>query len=195
MSDGSSRASAAMARTAAIFISSLMARAPTVERAAEDVGEAEHVVDLVREVRTAGADHGVGPRRPRDLRHDLRHRIGERQDQRLRRHAGQHFGLQHAGGRQAEEDVGAVDHVGQRARGGVLARRASFQRSISLGAAFRRRRRSDVGDPDVLAPGAERDQQVEAGERRRACARGDDLRRPRSSCRRGRARSARRRRR
>jgi hypothetical protein len=32
-----------------------------VERAAEHEGEAQHVVDLVRVVRTAGADDGVGP--------------------------------------------------------------------------------------------------------------------------------------
>ena len=58
-----------------------------VERAAEDVGEAQDVVDLVGKIRPAGADHRVGPRRARQFRHDLRRRVGERQDQRLRRHA------------------------------------------------------------------------------------------------------------
>src|SRR5688572_31281104 len=44
------------------------------------------VVDLVREVRTSGADHRVGSRRTRLLRHDLRVGIGERHDQRLLGH-------------------------------------------------------------------------------------------------------------
>ncbi len=42
-----------------------------IQRAAEDVGEAEDVVHLVREVRTAGADHGVGPHGAGLFRHDL----------------------------------------------------------------------------------------------------------------------------
>ena len=45
-----------------------------VERAAEDEGEAEHVVDLVRIVRAAGGDDRVGPRRLGFGRGDLRDR-------------------------------------------------------------------------------------------------------------------------
>jgi hypothetical protein len=61
MSEGSSRASSAMARTAAIFISSLMVRRAAIERAAEDVRKTQDVVDLIGKIRPPGADHRVGP--------------------------------------------------------------------------------------------------------------------------------------
>ena len=83
------------------------------------------------------------------------------------------FGLQHAGRRQAEEDVGAVDDVGQRARLGVLDVRVLP--AVHLVDAALVGDAEAVGDPDVLVPGAERDQQVEAGKRRRARAGRDDL--------------------
>jgi hypothetical protein len=35
-------------------------------------------------------------------------------------HFGHHVGLEHAAGRQAQEHVGALDHLGQRARIGLL---------------------------------------------------------------------------
>ena len=144
-----------------------------VERPAEDVGKAQHVVDLVREIRAAGADHRVGPRRARHLRHDLRVRIGERQDQRLCRHMGEQFRLQHAGRRQAEEDVGAVDHIGQRTRLGVLDVRVLP--AVHLVDAALVGDAEAVGDPDVLVPGAQRHQQIEAGKCRGAGARRHDL--------------------
>ena len=144
-----------------------------IERTAKDVGEAEHVVDLVRKIRAAGADHGVWPGGAGDLRHDLRIGIGKRQDQRLCRHMRQQFGLQHAGRGEAEEDVGAADDVGQRARLGVLdvgvLPAVHFVDAPLVGDA------EAVGDPDVLMPGTERDQQVEAGKRRRTGARRHDL--------------------
>ena len=62
-SEGASRASAAMASTAASFISSLIVGGADIERAAENVGKAQDVVDLVGIVRAPGADHRVGPRR------------------------------------------------------------------------------------------------------------------------------------
>ena len=144
-----------------------------IERAAEDVGEAQDVVDLVRIVRAAGADHRVGPRGLGLFRHDLRIRIGERHDQRARRHLGEQLGLQHAAGREAEEHVGIRDDVGERARVGLL-RIDRFPAVHELVAALVDDA-LDVGDPDVLALGAERHEEVEAGERRGAGARGDDL--------------------
>src|SRR5256885_17005021 len=43
-----------------------------VERAAEDVGETEHIVDLVGIVRAPGSDDGVGPHLAHLFRRDLR---------------------------------------------------------------------------------------------------------------------------
>src|SRR3546814_9717534 len=48
------------------------------------------------------------------LRHDLRHRIGQRHDDRLVGHRLHHRWLQHAGRGEAEEDVGAVDNLAER---------------------------------------------------------------------------------
>ena len=124
-------------------------------------------------IRAAGADHRVGPRGARDFRHDLRIGIGERQDQRLFRHVVEEFGLQHAGGRQAEEDVGAGDDLGQRARLGVLD--VGIFPAVHLLDAALVGDAEAVGDPDVFVPGAERNQQIEAGECRCAGAGGDDL--------------------
>ena len=81
--------------------------------------------------------------------------------------------LQHAGGGEAEEDVGAADDVGQRPRRGVLD--VGILPAVHLVDAALVGDAEAVGDPDVLEPGAERDQQVEAGEGGRAGARGDDL--------------------
>jgi hypothetical protein len=90
-----------------------------IQGAAEDEGEAQHVVDLVRVVRTAGGDDGVGAHFLGQLRHDLRGRVGQREDQRLVGHGLDHLGLEHAGGGQAEEDVGA-DHASARVRNSVF---------------------------------------------------------------------------
>ena len=83
------------------------------------------------------------------------------------------LGLQHAAGGEAEEDVGVVDHVGERARLRLLGvdRFPAVHQLFAplVDDAF------DVADEDVPALGAERDEQVERGERRRAGARADDL--------------------
>ena len=86
---------------------------------------------------------------------------------------GEQLRLQHAGGRQAEEDVGAVDHVGQRPRLGVLDVRVLP--AVHLVDAALVGDAETVGDPDVVVPGAERHQQIEAGKGCGAGARGHDL--------------------
>ena len=89
-----------------------------VERAAEDVGEAQHVVDLVGIVAAAGGDDGV--RAPRHvLRRDLRIGIGHGEDDRLGRHRLHHLLGDRALDRQAEEHVGALHGLLQRARLGA----------------------------------------------------------------------------
>ena len=89
------------------------------------------------------------------------------------RHLLHHLRLEHRGGGQAEEDVGAGDDVGELPLVGLL--------GIDALPAVHQHRPAlvddtlDVGDPDVLPPRAERDEQVEAGERGGAGARGHDL--------------------
>ena len=61
-------------------------RGAHIERAAEDEREAEDVVDLIRIVAAAGGDDRVVAHGAHFVREDLRHRIGEREDDRTRRH-------------------------------------------------------------------------------------------------------------
>jgi hypothetical protein len=91
-----------------------------IERAAEDVREAQHVVDLVRVVRAAGGDDAVGPHGLGQLGADLGLGVGQRQDDGLRAHGLDHLGRHHAGGRAAQEHIGVLHHVGQGAGAGVL---------------------------------------------------------------------------
>ncbi len=86
-----------------------------VQGAAEDVGEAQHVVDLVRIVRAAGRHDRVGPDLLDLLGRDLGIGIGHREHDRLGRHALDHLGRERPLGRQAEHHVGAGDRIRQRA--------------------------------------------------------------------------------
>ena len=172
-SDGGSRASCAIASTAACFISSLIAVAPTSSAPRKMkgkqrtlltwFGKSERPVQIMASGRalraSSGMISGVG--------------IGERHHQRLVRHRLDHLRLQHIRRRQAQEDVRAADHVGQHARAGLL-------RIDRLPAVHQRiapfvHHAVDVADPDVLALRAQRDQQVEAGDRGSAGAGADDL--------------------
>ncbi len=138
-----------------------------VQRAAEDEWEAEDVIDLVGIVRPSRADHGVGPGLLGHLRHDLGIGIGERQDQWLGSHLRQHFGLQRAGSGQAQEHVGAVDDFGKR---GGFAGAAELAAPFVIDViALVRDQPILVRNPDVLMPGAQRDEHVEAGNGRGPC--------------------------
>jgi len=80
-----------------------------VERAAENPGKDEHVVDLVRVVRAASADH-------RDevldlLRGDLGSRVGHGEDDRLLRHRANTVDRDRAGRGQPDVDVGARERL------------------------------------------------------------------------------------
>ena len=77
-------------------------------------------------------------------------------------------GRENARCRQAEEDIGTADHVGQAARIGGL-REFGLPPVHALVAALIDHA-VDVGDPDVLAPDTERQKLVETGERGSACA-------------------------
>ena len=84
---------------------------PGVEQAAEDAGEGEHVVDLVRVVgAAAGHDRGVllglgGV--------DLGVGVGQREDDRLLGHVGDPLGLQDARAADPDEHVRAAQRVAQ----------------------------------------------------------------------------------
>ena len=109
----SSATTAASASAAASFMPSVIARGPHVERAAEDAGEGQHVVDLVREVAAPGGDHrGVAgaPRRGAISGSGL----ARAKTIASRRHRGDRR-LGHRAAGHADEDVGAGQRVGQRA--------------------------------------------------------------------------------
>ena len=89
-----------------------------IERAAEDEGEAEHVVDLVDVVAAARADDGVGADFQRQLGHDFGRGIGQHKEQRIRRHAPDHLLRDRAGDGQADQRVSALQSVVQTARVG-----------------------------------------------------------------------------
>ena len=145
----------------------------TVERATEDVGETENVVDLVREVRTARADHRIRASGAGEVRHDFRRRVGQRHDQWLFRHLFQKLGLQDTGSRKAQEDIRTADGFIELALVALLGidglPRVHQLFAALVDEAF------DIVHPDVLAIGAERDQEVEAGEGGGTGARGNDF--------------------
>ena len=87
-----------------------------VERAAEKVREPKDVVDLVGIVRPAGGDDRILAHGMRLFRRDFRVRVGHGENHRVRRHAGHHIGRHRALGRHAQEHVGALHRVIQRAR-------------------------------------------------------------------------------
>src|SRR5690606_14070380 len=90
-----------------------------VEGAAEDEREAEDVVHLVGVVGASGGEDGVGAGGAGHLRHDLRHRVGHGEDQRIPGHLLDHVAIEHVGAGQAEEQVGVGDGVVDGAIGGV----------------------------------------------------------------------------
>ena len=148
-----------------------MSVAPGVERPAEDERKAQHVVDLVRVVGAAGGDDGVASRLTRDLGEDLRHRVREREDEGVLRHAPDVLRLQHPGRGQAEEDVRPPDDLREGARAGLhrVARLPPIHQLLAARVDHPRH----VGDHDVLALQPHAQQQVQAGERRGARPRGD----------------------
>ena len=136
-----------------------------IQRTAEDEGEAQHVVDLIRIVRTPGGDERVIAHRLHRLGQDLRGRIGEREDHRPGRHPGHHLGLHHAARRQTEEDVRPFHDLAQLARIGRL-RITRLDRVHQHRAAFVHHT-FDIAHPDVLDRYTQLLEQAQAGERRR----------------------------
>ena len=165
-------ARSARAWTQASFISSLMAVAPTSSAPRKMNGKQSRLLTWFGIVGAAGGHDDVRTGRPGDVGHDLRHRVGQRQDDRLRRHCRHHLGRQHAGCRKAQEDVGARNDLGQgpgrrrRCVEGLLRRHLLAAAGVDDALV--------VDENDVVAPRTHRHQQVEAGDSGRAAPGRDD---------------------
>ena len=94
-------------------------RGAHIQRAPEDVGEAQHIVDLVGIVRAAGGHDRVVADGSHFFRRDFRVRIRHGKDDRVWRHRAHHLGGHRALLGQAEEGIGARHRLGQRAPVGL----------------------------------------------------------------------------
>ena len=138
-----------------------------VEQPAEDAGEREHVVDLVRVVRSSGRHDGGVP--TRHDRVDLRVGVGEREHDRPVRHRGDVVGIDEVGRAHAHEDVGTgqdvLQRTGQAAAVGV--RRDPLQRLVGV-AALGVHDPGDVAHHDVAQAGLDEQPQDRRAGRSRA---------------------------
>ncbi len=140
-----------------------------VQCTSEDVREAQDVVDLVGVVRTAGGDDAVRACGFGQFGADFGFGVGQGQDDRLVGHGFDHVHRHHAGGRAAEEDVSALDRIGQGAVFGLL-RVAGFGLVVTAGAAFVDHALG-VADINVAGLDAQAHHHVQAGDGRSARAR------------------------
>jgi len=83
-----------------------------IERTAEDTGECENVVDLVREIRSSRADDSCTGLE-RELGHNFGGGICHREDYRIGCHTFYHFGGNYAGGADADKDVCTAHCIGE----------------------------------------------------------------------------------
>ena len=125
-------------------------RGADIERAAEDVGEAQDVVDLVGIVGAPGRDDGVGPHRLRLFRHDLRRRVGQRQDQRIGRHLLDHLRPSARPAADRPRKMSAPAMTSRQGAGVGFLREALLARVHQLVAALVDHA-DEVGDQDVVA--------------------------------------------
>ena len=153
-----------MASTAGGLHRAVDRRRSDVERAAEDEGKAQDVVDLVRVVGTPRRDHRVLAHGVHDFRQDLRHRVREREYERILGHLLDHVAAQNAGRGQAEEHVGARDGFIERAQRGVL--RVLALVGIHVGLAPGVDHAFDVDQHHRFDRQPEINQQIKAGEAR-----------------------------
>ena len=146
---------------------------PGIKGAAEDVREAQDVINLVRVVGATSRHDRVVAHRLDFFRGNFRCWVRQRKNQRPRRHLFDHIGLEHATGGQAKENVGTCNHLAQCAGIGFL-RVDDLVFVHQLGAAFIDNA-GQIGDKNVLAAQPELEQQSEAGQCRGASARGHEL--------------------
>ena len=144
-----------------------------IQRAAENEREAEDIVDLIGEVRTACGNDRIGCNLAGQFGHDFRGWVGEGKDDRLCRHLFNQVRFQHARTGEAEEHVRALHHIFQRAQVCFLGK-FCFLRVHVLLAAFINKT-VDVAEPDVLAFHPQFDEHIEAGNACCAAAGGDNF--------------------
>ena len=146
---------------------------PGIKGAAEDVREAQDVINLVRVVGATSRHDRVVAHRLDFFRGNFRCWVRQRKNQRPRRHLFDHIGLEHATGGQAKENVGTCNHLAQCAGIGFL-RVDDLVFVHQFGAAFIDHA-GQISDKNVLAPQSQFEQKAQASQRRRAGARGHQL--------------------
>ena len=85
-----------------------------VEGTTEDVWETDDIIDLVRIVGTPGRHQYIGASLHSVLVGDLRHRVGQSEDDRTGSHRAYHILREHIALRESYKDVGTVHSLGQR---------------------------------------------------------------------------------
>ncbi len=144
-----------------------------IERAAEQKGEAEDVVDLVGIVRATSADQRIGACLFRQLRHDLGHGIAECQDQRVWRHILHHLRFQSPSLGQTHKDIRPRHDSAKLGLVTVLGKSAAP--AVNRIVALLGHQALGVGDPDVFPSCPDGDQHVHTGNGRGPRPRRDDL--------------------
>ena len=145
-----------------------------IQRTAEDAGECQEVVDLIREIRAARADHArtclLGK-----IRQDLGCRVCHRHDDGVLVHRADHFLREQTGFGNADEDVCALDDIRELPLLMILVRDGGNLVLIGVHAlctALENRTRG-VAEQNILCAHAL--QETRDGHARRACAVHDDL--------------------
>ena len=143
-----------------------------VERATEQVGEPQHVVDLVGIIDRRSQRSHLRGRALRLFRRDLGVGIGHGKNHRVVAHRADHIRRHRPLGRHAEEDIGTHHRLFQRAQVG-LDRMGRFPLVHALGATLPEHALG-VADDAVLVPCAHRLEQFDTSDPGRPCPVQDD---------------------
>ncbi len=137
-------------------------RGTRIQRTAEDVRKAQHVVHLVRIVGTARGHDGIVTYLLDFLRKNFWRGVCQCKDQRFGGHFGHHVFLQHASGGEAQKNVRAINDFTQRT-GRCLLRKHDLVGIHQLGATFIDHA-SQVRHKNVFTRQAQFHQQAQAGQ-------------------------------
>ena len=145
-------------------------RCAHIQSATEDEREAQHIVHLVRIIRTSRRDNGIVTDGLHLMRQNFRCGIGQCQNQRILGHLGHHLRLEHPAGGKAQEDISAFNHfcqlTGIRLLGIARLDFVHILRTAFINDAM------DIRDPDILNGDAQLHQQPQTGQRSSARTRG-----------------------